>query len=113
MLVFSSLLLVRAVVLCQGALVFLFPGLSLQGGCLALELAAGTTREPLLGDCSALVQGFQHGARSCGDGVGREQGRQEAGRDLTFVERFATVFVTFIQILRVWNKHTFGDELSF
>lgn len=30
-----------------------------------------------------------------------------------FVEHFARVFVTFMQILHVWDKHTFGGEFSF
>lgn len=50
---------------------------------------------------------------SRGDGVGREQGRQEAGRDLTFAERFAMGFVALIQIVRVWGKPTFHGEFSF
>lgn len=76
-----------------------------------LEMAAGTALEPSPGDHHALTWGFRHGARSCSDGVGSEQKRQEA--DLTFVERFATVFVTFIQILLIGLKHMFGKEFSF
>lgn len=62
------------VVPCKDALVYLFPGLNLQGGCLVLELAAGTTPEPSPGDCGTLNRGFQYGR-----GVDRERGSQKAG----------------------------------
>lgn len=73
------------IALCQGALVFPFPGLSLQGGCQALKLAAGTTQKPLLGDCSPLAWTFWLGAQPSSDSVGREQRRQEAGWDSTLL----------------------------
>lgn len=70
-----------------------------------LELAAGHHRRAL--------PGFQYGARSCSDGVGREWGKQEARRDLTFVGHFAMGFVTYMQILPVWDKHMLGSEFFF
>lgn len=102
-----------ALVLCQGSLVLVFPGLSLQGVCLVLELAASSVGEPSLGDCDALAWGFQHGAWFCWDSVSREGRKWEAGQDLTFIEHFAWGFVTFIQMLHVWDKNTFNYEFSF
>lgn len=111
---FPSFLLVCASGALLGFSALLFPGLSLQGVCLVLELASGTITEPSLGDCGALAWGFEHDAWSSCISVSREGRKWEAGQDLTFVEHFTIRFCCFhSDTASVWDEHTFNNEFSF
>lgn len=92
---------------------FLFPGLSLQGVCLVLELAASIIREPSLGDCDALGEAstmVHDPAVTVWAGRG---GSERQGKIWPLLNILPWDFVTFIQILHVWDKQTFNDEFSF